>query len=110
MATWGWSTRSSSRRSTGATGGTIGRSCTRAYASGPSVSDRIRDDAPKQSPLDALQGRTLKEVLGQQERQILAAALEACEGNKTRAARMLGLSWLGLSKKLQRFGIGTLAP
>ena len=49
-------------------------------------------------------------MLGQQERQILAAALEACEGNKTRAARMLGLSWLGLSKKLQRFGIGTLAP
>jgi len=57
------------------------------------------------SPLEQLQGRTLKETLAAQEREILAAAFEACEGNKARAARMLGLSWLGLSKKLQRHGL-----
>ncbi|MHC5019353.1 MAG: sigma 54-interacting transcriptional regulator [Planctomycetota bacterium] len=57
------------------------------------------------SPLEQLQGRTLKETLEAQEREILAAAFDACERNKARAARMLGLSWLGLSKKLQRHGL-----
>ncbi len=72
--------------------------------SGEDGDDGDDGDGPP-SPLEQLQGRTLKQPLEAQEREILEAAFAACEGNKARAARMLGLSWLGLSKKLQRHGL-----
>ncbi|MEZ6196091.1 MAG: helix-turn-helix domain-containing protein [Planctomycetota bacterium] len=39
------------------------------------------------------------------ETQLIRRALEAAEGNKTRAAELLGLSRLGLRKKMTRLGI-----
>ncbi len=39
------------------------------------------------------------------ERKAIAEALEACGGNKTQAARRLGLSRYGLAKKIKRYGL-----
>ncbi len=50
-------------------------------------------------------GRTLREAVEGLERVMLLAALRDCSGNKTRAARVLGLSRLGLRKKMARFGM-----
>lgn len=41
------------------------------------------------------------------ERKAIAEALEACGGNKTKAARRLGLSRYGLTKKIKRYGLDT---
>ncbi|MHC5035950.1 MAG: sigma 54-interacting transcriptional regulator [Planctomycetota bacterium] len=47
----------------------------------------------------------LKEAVEEMEKALIRRAMALCEGNKTHAAKMLGLSWLGLKKKLVRFGI-----
>jgi transcriptional regulator with PAS, ATPase and Fis domain len=41
------------------------------------------------------------------ERTLIVLALERCEGNKSEAARRLGLSRNGLAKKIARLGLGT---
>ncbi len=50
-------------------------------------------------------GRPLREAVEELERVLLRAALGEAGGNKTRAARALGLSRLGLRKKMSRYGI-----
>jgi serine/threonine-protein kinase PknK len=50
-------------------------------------------------------GKTMKEAVEDLERVMLLAVLRDAGGNKTRAARILGLSRLGLRKKMGRYGI-----
>jgi transcriptional regulator with GAF, ATPase, and Fis domain len=38
-------------------------------------------------------------------RERIALALERCDGNRTHAARELGLTYRGLLKKMQRYGV-----
>jgi transcriptional regulator with GAF, ATPase, and Fis domain/Flp pilus assembly protein TadD len=58
----------------------------------PAVSNAPGPDTLRQAALDG-------------EARVLRAALESCGGNKTRAAALLGLSRLGLRKKLSRCGL-----
>jgi Nif-specific regulatory protein len=48
---------------------------------------------------------TLKEMMTQVERWLLAEALRENEGNKTRTAQVLGITREGLHKKLSKFGM-----
>lgn len=54
--------------------------------------------------LDELEGG-LKAHVERVERELVVAVLEKFSGNKSRAAEMLGLSRLGLRKKMARYGI-----
>ena len=48
---------------------------------------------------------TLKEMMEQVERWLLADALRAHDNNKTRTAQALGITREGLHKKLSKFGM-----
>ena len=50
-------------------------------------------------------GKTLRDAVEDLERMMLQAVLRDTGGNKTRAARALGLSRLGLRKKMARYGM-----
>ncbi len=50
-------------------------------------------------------GGTLREQVERLERAAIAAALEAVDGNRSRAAEALGLSRPGLRQKMRRFGL-----
>ena len=68
----------------------------------------IKGNFPSGSPLAAgwtYQGESLKELRESWERQVLAAALAYTGGNRTRAARLLGISVRSLYNKLARYGI-----
>jgi DNA-binding NtrC family response regulator len=52
--------------------------------------------------VEALVGRTLLDV----ERRLILKTLEHCEGNRTRAARMLGISLRNLRNKLRDYAAG----
>jgi len=54
---------------------------------------------------DAVEPLTLQEKLEALERKELKAALALCNGNRTHAAKQLGLSRQGLLKKMQRYKI-----
>ena len=58
------------------------------------------------TPAVTLDGSTLKECVERLEVALVRAALERHRGNHTRAADELGLSRVGLSNKLKRYGIG----
>ncbi|GEM_PF-323019 len=47
----------------------------------------------------------LKPAVEEVEKTLIRRALAATDGNKTHAARMLKLSWLGLQKKMERYGL-----
>ncbi len=70
----------------------------------------VQDLSPeiRSTRLDNMPGG-LKGCVEALERQILAAAMERFDGNKTRVAETLGLSRLGLRKKLARYGMETSA-
>ena len=51
------------------------------------------------------EGTAIKEAVEQLEQLVLKEAIAACEGNKAAIARALGLSRMGLDKKLARYGI-----
>ncbi len=48
---------------------------------------------------------TLKEVVQQVEQQMIRDALKDCNGNRSKAARMLGLTRQGLLNKISRYGL-----
>ena len=48
---------------------------------------------------------TLADQIAQVEIQVIRDALERFDGNKTRAAQAIGISRLGLRKKMQRLGL-----
>ena len=58
------------------------------------------------APIATLDGHTLKERVEQLEAALVRASLEHHRWNHTRAADELGLSRVGLSNKLKRYGIG----
>jgi transcriptional regulator with GAF, ATPase, and Fis domain len=60
---------------------------------------------PSESALSIPQSASLREALGRFERDQVVRALEACGGNKTAAARMLGMSTRNLFKKLKTYGL-----
>lgn len=51
------------------------------------------------------QGRTLEEVVGEVEKQVILDTLRETGGNKTEAARRLGIATRSLYYKLERYGI-----
>ena len=57
--------------------------------------------ASQSTPAFALAGKTLHEI----ERQAILATLEACNGNKARTARMLGISEKSIYNKMRRLDI-----
>jgi len=72
------------------------------------LSPRIVSSDPVASPPvdpSPLLGLPLEEAVAEFERAFVGAVLEACGGNRTRAARRLGMTRAGLFKKLRRLGI-----
>jgi two-component system response regulator HupR/HoxA len=84
-------------------------SACRARAPGePESTDRASagrriSDAMTAESLSAPAALGLKDRVEQLERQLLLETLERCRWNKTRAARALGLSRVGLNNKLERY-------
>ena len=70
----------------------------------PVLSERIRGTGAPATSAPRGEG-TLKEVIGQVEREMISEMLRACGGNRTQAAKKLGLSRWGLVQKIQRQGI-----
>lgn len=62
--------------------------------------------SPSQSPpsTDTLVGRTLPEAVEAVERRLIALQLEEAKGNKSQAARALGISRRNLLRKMQAYG------
>jgi Nif-specific regulatory protein len=68
------------------------------------LSETIRQtDIPAAEPLDA--PRNLAEAVSQVEKRMIAAALRESAGNRSRAARQLGLTRQGLLNKVARYGL-----
>ncbi|MBI4231530.1 MAG: sigma 54-interacting transcriptional regulator [Planctomycetes bacterium] len=65
----------------------------------------IREHRPDGTILSDMKGTTLREAVEQLERVLILEALDATHGNKTAAAKRLGLSWPGLQKKMRRYGM-----
>ncbi len=65
----------------------------------PVVPEVLRD------PVAHLAGRDLKALVEELEVRVVSAALEQAKGNITHTAAALGLSRLGLRKKMQRYGL-----
>jgi transcriptional regulator with GAF, ATPase, and Fis domain len=74
--------------------------------SAETLSERIRT-APPSPVVDWTRERTLKEVVEEVEKTMIARELERFDGNKTRVAKALGLSRLGLRNKIERYGLGS---
>jgi DNA-binding NtrC family response regulator len=53
----------------------------------------------------ATQERALKEVLDQVEREMIEQAIGRCEGNKSEAARQLGIARSNLIAKCREYGL-----
>jgi len=74
------------------------------------LSDEVRVSRPGvpeiiQDPMAHLEGRDLRSLVEELEVQVVRAVLDREGWNITRAARALGLSRLGLRKKVQRYGL-----
>ena len=67
------------------------------------LSEKIIERSAKVKPELNVQG-TLKEMVEALEKSVLSQLLEKHSGNRTRAAKELGLSRYGLMKKMQRYG------
>lgn len=69
----------------------------------------VSGNDPDFSPVDNLelinQEQTLEELVAEFESRIITQALEKCEGNKSKAARVLGLRPNTLHYKLERYGL-----
>jgi transcriptional regulator with PAS, ATPase and Fis domain len=65
----------------------------------------IRTAEPPAEEIPPIESRSLQEQVDTLERQAILAALEAAKGNKTAAARRLGITRNGLALKLKRLGI-----
>ncbi len=69
------------------------------------LSHAVFSGDPGAVPPKTLPAGGLKELVENLERRLLVDTLHRVGGNKTRAAAMLGLSRLGLRKKIDRYGI-----
>ncbi len=75
-----------------------------------SLSNEVRECRPEiddvvSDPIRYLDGRDLRSLVEEVEKRVLRAVLGRENGNITHAARSLGLSRLGLRKKLRRYGL-----
>jgi hypothetical protein len=61
------------------------------------------DTGPAMAPVES--SKSLDEYVSEFEAQIIRQALEACDGNKSKAARLLGLRPNTLHYKLERYGL-----
>jgi len=72
---------------------------------GPShLTDKIRKNSETVRSKLEIQG-TLKQMVETLEKSVLLRTLKTHQGNRTRAAKALGLSRFGLSKKVQRYNL-----
>jgi DNA-binding NtrC family response regulator len=69
------------------------------------LSHAVFSGDPAAAPPATLPAGGLKELVENLERRVLVDTMRRASGNKTRAAAMLGLSRLGLRKKLDRYGL-----
>jgi DNA-binding NtrC family response regulator len=69
------------------------------------LSHAVFSGDPEAAPPTTLPKGGLKELVENLERRLLVDTLRRLNGNKTRAAAILGLSRLGLRKKLDRYGL-----
>ncbi|MHC4841078.1 MAG: sigma 54-interacting transcriptional regulator [Planctomycetota bacterium] len=67
------------------------------------LSPQLRKVAEEESLADS--GASLKEIVENVEKRKIMEAMETTGGNKSRAAELLGLSRLGLRKKMERYGL-----
>ena len=67
------------------------------------LSPQLRQMAEEESMSES--GASLKDVVESVEKRKIQEAVERTKGNKSRAAEMLGLSRLGLRKKMERYGM-----
>jgi transcriptional regulator with PAS, ATPase and Fis domain len=76
------------------------------------VSSHIQAAKPAAKPVAPKFGRldenTLRKAVANVEREIIAKALEKTQGNRTKAAKILGLSTAGLIKKMDRCGLSVI--
>ena len=67
---------------------------------------QIRVRAPRrswtESPPEEFQGK-LKDIMGKVEKRVIVGALKRCEGNRTRAAKDLGISRQSLLQKISKY-------
>ena len=68
-----------------------------------SLGSHLRQMAEEESLAES--GASLKDVVENVEKRKIMEAIERTKGNKSRAAEMLGLSRLGLRKKMERYGL-----
>jgi DNA-binding NtrC family response regulator len=68
--------------------------------------DQSRIDARR--PSTPAEGRDLKNLVNEYERQLILSALGATRGHQRRAARCLGISPSSLHEKMKRLGIKVL--
>jgi two-component system, NtrC family, response regulator HupR/HoxA len=71
----------------------------------PALLAAVDRGAPKQEAGFAASGRTLKDKVESLERQIVREALVRHKWNRSRVAEELGLSRVGLSNKIKRYGL-----
>ena len=71
----------------------------------PLLSPGLRQMAEEESLADG--ANSLKDVVENIEKRKILEAIERTKGNKARAAEILGLSRLGLRKKMERYGIAS---
>jgi two-component system response regulator HupR/HoxA len=67
------------------------------------LSPHLRQVAEEESLSES--GSSLKDVVEGVEKRKIVEAIERTKGNKSRAAEILGLSRLGLRKKMERYGL-----
>jgi len=76
------------------------------------VSSNIETTKPSEKipvlKFEKLDENTLRKAVANVEREILAKALEKTQGNRTKAAKILGLSTAGLIKKMDRCGLSVV--
>ncbi|RKY24400.1 MAG: sigma-54-dependent Fis family transcriptional regulator [Planctomycetota bacterium] len=71
------------------------------------VSPHIRNATPSSTVTIPEQPRNLHATIEEIEKRIIVKTLNGCGGNKSKSARILGLSRDGLRKKMLRYGINT---
>ncbi len=76
----------------------------------PSLPREILDRSRRGAPLDAIarlppEGLDLEDLLAKIERKLLRQALERSGGNRTEAARLLGISFRAIRYKLDKYGL-----
>jgi len=80
----------------------------------PLLSERLRGPQPEAAAKSGdgavaaeCEDLSLEVNVGRLERQLITEALRRCSGNRTRAARLLGISRNGLAIKMERLGFGS---